>query len=205
MVHFVLPAGTAPREQQSDLFRALAGHQRHRFVIGSVIDGLDKPLVERLLGALTVGLSVCSSLELVIVGEGENRKQLQWLIRKLGLASHVWLPGEGAAARWLEHVDVYVLPQTDPGLSEIADAILAMRYGVPVLGPAGASLGDIITAKTGALIEISDAEILARQFIRLQQDETLRKQLGVEARLHAETLTFERLLADMSNVLTFSL
>lgn len=199
-LHPALRPQDAPHQQ--DMFQSMAGRREHRFVIGTVIESLDRQLIERLLSALTIALTVSPTFALVIVGEGEQRKPLQWLIRKMNLSSHVWLAGTDIApARWLEHVDVYAMPHDRPGLEEIANAIVAMNYGLPVLASDKAGLGDIITPKVGALVDMGDAETVARQFRRLEQAGDLRKTLGAEAKQAAEGLTFERFVGDLRTIL----
>lgn len=201
--HLLRPA-VRPQDapHQQDMFQTMAGRREHRFVIGAMVENLDRLHMERLLSALTIALTVSPAFELVIVGEGEQRKPLQWLIRKMNLSSHVWLAGSNIApARWLEHVDVYAMPHDRPGLEEIANAIVAMNYGLPVLASDKAGLGDIITAKVGALVDMGDAETVARQFRRLEQAGDLRKTLGAEAQREAENLTFERFVGDLRVIL----
>ncbi len=194
--------GPQDAPHQQDMFQSMVGRREHRFVIGTVIESLDRQLIERLLSALTIALTVSPTFALVIVGEGEQRKPLQWLIRKMNLSSHVWLAGTDIApARWLEHVDVYAMPHDRPGLEEISHAIVAMNYGLPVLASDKADLGDIITAKVGALVDMGDAETVARQFRRLEQAGDLRKTLGAEAKRAAEELTFERFVGDLKMIL----
>ncbi len=188
---------------QDDLFQALAERPRHRFVIAAVLEGLEKELIERLLSALAIGLTVCSILELMIIGDGERRKQLLWLIRKMGLGNHVWLVGGSKNfLRWLGHVDMFVLPHEKPSLEEIATTILVMNQAIPVLGNQGVGLGEVITSKTGALIDMTDSETLARQFLRLEQAGDLRKSIGRAAKEQAEKLTFEHFVEIFSRILS---
>ncbi len=201
-VHTILPAAMPePEVYQHDLFSALADRQRRRFVIASIIPNLDKRLVERLLSALAVTLTICPSMELLIIGEGEGRKRLQWLIRRMDLQNKVWLVGESATpSRWFEDVNVYIVAEERPGLDSIAGGVAALRCGVPVLTHTSSGLEDIVTAKTGALIDLSDTETLARQLLRLEQDEELRKNIGAEAKRSAEHLTFERFTTDLATI-----
>ena len=203
-VRLVLPASLdSVALTQHDLFKALAGTRGHRFVIAAAVRNLDKNRIERLLGALSIALSICPIMELIIVGEGENRKALQWLLRKMNLSNHVWLVGDAAPlARFLDHVDVFVVASERPHLDDIADLLIAMGQGVAVLGPQAAGLNDIITAKTGALIDISDSETLARQLLRLQQDETLCRALGREAEIASRVFTFSRFCADLNKIIS---
>ena len=192
----------APSHQQ-DLFKALADRPRHRFVIGAIVENLDKNVIERLLSALAIGLTVCSTLELMIIGDGQNRKQLLWLIRKMGLGNHVWLVGSSSDfIRWLEHVDMYVLPYESPSLEDIAKTILVMGQGIPVLGHLSAGLDEVINSRTGALVDITDSETIARHIIHLEQAGDLRKSIGKEAKRAAGNLTFEQFILDFSALLS---
>ncbi len=204
IVHVTTPlAYPAALTHQHDLFQALATRPRHRFVIAAVIEDLEKELIERLLSALAIGLTVCSTLELMVIGDGERRKQLLWLIRKMGLGNHVWLVG-GAKnfLSWLGHVDMFVLPHEKPSLEEIATTILSMTQGIPIVGPADAGLEEVVTPKFGALIDIRDSEILARQFLRLEQAGETRASIGREAKAQAERLTFEQFVVRFSEILS---
>lgn len=201
--HHVLPAALPePSTYQQDLFAVLADRPRRRFVAASIIRGLDKRLVERLLSALAATLPVCPIMELLIVGEGEDRKQLQWLVRRMGLTNRVWLVGDSTTpSRWLEDVNVYVVAEDNPRLEHIAGAVAAFRAGLPVLADLKSGLGNIVTSKTGALIDLSDVETVARQLVRLEQEVELCKDMGAEAREVSHNLTFERFTNDLATIL----
>lgn len=203
LLHLVKPL-TFPNNpfHQQDLFKALADRPRHRFVVGAIVENLEKPVIERLLSALAIGLTVCSTLELMIIGDGENRKQLLWLIRKMGLGNHVWLVGNSTDfLRWLEHVDMYIVPYENPSLEEIAKTILVMGQGIPVAGHIYAGLDEVINAHTGALIDITDSESMARHIIHLEQAGDVRKSIGREAKKIAHQLTFDHFILDFSAIL----
>ncbi len=199
----ILPAALQETERyQEDMFRRLASGERRRFVIGSIIETLDKSLIERLLSGLSIARTVSAEMELVIIGEGETRKQLQWLIRKMNLDRYVWLVGDAERSlQWLEHLSVYVLASTHPGLDEIGGALAAMNRGVPVLADRQAGIDDIINAKTGALLDMADSETLARHLLKLEQDEELCRALGREAKLRTERLTFAALASELALLL----
>lgn len=203
-VHLLTPS-IYPRlaVRQVDLFQALAEQPRHRFVIGAMIENLDRKLIERLLSALTSGLSVCSTLELMIIGEGENRKELLWLIRKMGLGNHVWLVGQtDNMLRHLEYVDVFIMPQEAPSLEEIGQAVFVLSQGIPVIGQVGSGFESIVTPAIGGVAQMVDSEALAAEFLRFEQLKGLTTKTARLAREQAERFTFEKLVREMKNVLT---
>jgi len=190
--------------EQESIFKTLATQaERGRFVVGSVLYGLPRLQAERLLSAVSIAQSICPIIELVILGEGKNRAQIQWLIRRMKLERKVWLVGPASDfARWVNQFDVYVIANDKPSLQDVSWAISAMGTALPVLAPQLDWLSDIVTPKTGALIDITDAETIARQLIKLQQDETLCKELGKEARSAAQHFSFDRFAETITKLLS---
>lgn len=189
--------------RQTDLFQALADQpRRSRFVVGTTINNLETSLIEPLLSALQYALAVCPTLELLIIGEGENRKQLMWLIRKMGLGNNVWLAGETFdLLHHLEHIDVYVMPEARASLEDISTAILVLQHGIPVISQKGNGCEGVINSEVGASIEITDSEALAAEFLRFEQIEDVKKRVGKIARSQAHQFTFENLVSSLKAVL----
>lgn len=189
--------------RQIDLFQALADRPRRaRFVIGTTVNNLEPSLIEPLLSALQHALAVCPTLELLVIGEGENRKQLMWLIRKMGLGNNIWLAGETFdLLHHLEHIDVYVMPEAQASLEDISTAILVLQHGIPVIGQKGNGCEAIITPEIGASVEISDSDALAAEFLRFEQIEDVKKRVGKLARAQAHQFTFENLVSSLKAVL----
>lgn len=189
--------------RQSDLFQALADRPRRaRFVIGTTIHNLEISLIEPLLSALQHALAVCPTLELLIIGEGENRKRLIWLIRKMGLGNNVWLAGETFdLLHHLEHIDVYVMSKSQASLEDISMAILVLQHGIPVISQRGNGCEAIITPEIGACIDICDSEALAVEFLRFEQVEDVKKRVGKLARSQAHLFTFENLVSSLKSIL----
>ncbi len=191
-VSTVFPPSVPANAKQHDLFKTMADHtDRSRFVVASVLYGLPKDQAERLLSAVSITQSVCPNIELVIIGAGKNRQQIQWLVRRMGLERRVWLAGPtDDFERWLNHLNTYIIATPRPTLDDVSWAIAAMSAKLPVLAPKLSWLSDVISEKNGALIDISDPETIARQLITLQQNEELRAALGREAQRTAERFSF---------------
>lgn len=203
-VSVILPAALAKNFQQQSIFKTLAEQtNRGRFVVGSVLYGLPRDQAERLLSALAIAQTVCPTIELVIIGEGKNRRQIQWLARRMNLERRVWLAGPTADfQRWVGQLNVYVIANKRPNLEDAAWAIGAMASGLPVVAPLKIWLEDIITPKNGVLTDINDPEILARQLINLQQENELCHKLGQESRLMAQQLSFDQFVVSFIKLLS---
>ncbi len=202
-VYIMNPALYPPRSsRQIDLFETLVDRPHRRFSIGALIEHLDRKLIERLLSGLTSALSVSSNFELLIMGEGENRKELLWLIRKMGLGNHVWLAGQtDDITRHLDHLDLYVIPTVHPSLEEIGSAIMVLQHGIPIIGQIGSGLEAITYSEFGSVVEMNDSEALGAEFLRFEQLGSLKHKIIRQAREHAHVYTIETLSAALKNIL----
>jgi len=115
---------------------------------------------------------VRADVEFLIVGEdkserGENRRQLEVLIRQLKLGDRVKLMGwVDDVAAFLPTLDLFVsAARVEPfGLSIIE----AMATGVPVIATASEGAREIVQAgETGIIVPIGDAPAIANAVLRL--------------------------------------
>ena len=89
--------------------------------------------------------------------------------------------------------DIFVFPPVwDEGFG--LPPVEAMAAGVPVVGSRSGALPEtVMDGETGFLVEKNDPDALAKQILRLLQDEDLREKMGRAARRRAlATFTWER-------------
>jgi len=181
----IIQPGIKLNQYQDNIFKNLARNNRqslHRkyFTIGTVTDLNQKQKVEIIFQAIKICLTVIPNFQLIIIGEGNERKSLNWLAKKMEIDNLVWFVGEKNQLRkWLDSFDIFITTNEIVKLDDLARLLEAMAAGLPVIAPKNVGFEDIIYEnKTGAFIEINNSEMLARQIIRLQQDKKLRLQLG---------------------------
>ena len=136
-----------------------------------------------LLKAVNIFLSKSSvNITVQIVGDGEERKNLESLIYKLRLFNHVKLLGFRDDVLFLmKSADIFVIPSAYEGLS-IA-MIEAMACGLPIVASNARGLRDnIVHEQNGLLFPVGDYEALAHCIIRLTNDTQLRKKVSFGAR-----------------------
>ncbi|MFA6171268.1 MAG: glycosyltransferase family 4 protein [Patescibacteria group bacterium] len=204
MIRIVVPGIKSSAEDQTSLFQTLADKSNfHRkfFTVGTVVDLDKKQKTEILFQAIKECSSAIPNLQLVIIGDGKERKNLSWIAKKLKIDNQVWFispggqPGPGAEPagqagekinfpkKWLDSFELYISVCEEPVLTDFSYVLKAMANGVPVIAPAGLGFEDIIIQnKTGCVIEMDLSEMLARQLIKLFQNLNLRAQLGQNAR-----------------------
>lgn len=121
-------------------------------------------------------------VRLVLVGDGENRAQIEQLVTELRLEENVLLLGSRSdVPRLLQAADAFLLSSITEGIP--LTLIEAMATGVPCVGTVVGGMTEVITAKeTGLLAPARDDAELARQLQRLVDYPQLRQQLAVAAR-----------------------
>ncbi len=108
-----------------------------------------------------------SEFMVMIIGEGEKRKELEALITKYKLQNTVFLLGFiPEASRYLKGFDIFVLPSLKEGLPYTA--LEALAAGLPVVATEVGGLPDIAeTAKSCFLVPPGNPEALAAAIEKL--------------------------------------
>lgn len=120
-----------------------------------------------------------------IVGEGRERKRLEWLISELGLGEQVRLSGELRSEALVEAyhgASVFVAPSrilSSGGRDGLPNVILeAMACGIPVVGTDAAGIPEaVVHEQTGLLAEAENPAALADAVERLLVDHDLAEQM----------------------------
>lgn len=116
--------------------------------------------------------------KLVIMGEGEERENLEMLVEELGISNSVTFKGYVEKAKqYLSNFDIFVLPSRSENLPY---AVLEAGFAsLPVIATSVGGVPEIIEPSiNGALIQPEDSEALFSTLILLTEDKNLRKRLG---------------------------
>jgi len=101
--------------------------------------------------------------ELVIGGDGPERKTLEQQVKNTGMMSYCKFTGaldRPQVRNWINQSDVFILPS----LSETFGVVLleAMMCGKPVIATRCGGPEDLVTPETGVLVDVADSNALAK-------------------------------------------
>jgi glycosyltransferase involved in cell wall biosynthesis len=177
---------------QSTIFSSLAKAERETiirkyFTIGTVSDYKTPNQLENLFHAIKISLNVAPNIQLVIIGDGADRKKYLWIARKLEIGNLTWFVGEQKHLRkWLENMDLFIPTFESAGLNNIEVLIKAMASCLPICGFRNLGFENILPDEF--FVETNNSEILAREIIKYFKDKKLRKKIGAENGARAQNI-----------------
>ncbi|MGH9775197.1 MAG: glycosyltransferase family 4 protein [Candidatus Acidiferrales bacterium] len=151
--------------------------------------------LDQLIAALAqLGMDY-DDVSVVAIGPGDDRARLQTLSAELGVSERVlFLSGRTAEelAAWYQRADVFALPSGGEGFGLVF--LEAMALGKPVIGCTVGGTPDVVeNGVTGLLVPYGDVEKLREALAALLSNETLRVEMGLQARRRVqEFFSFER-------------
>lgn len=139
---------------------------------------------------------------LVLVGDGEDRVQLQRLARELGIWNSVVWPGyDPNPYRWMSRANLFVLSSLYEGFGIVITE--AMALGIPVVatdcphGPAEILRG----GRDGILVPPADDRLLAEAMVRVLTDSNVREELVASARQRVEAFSVDHAIEAYTRVI----
>lgn len=126
------------------------------------------------------------SLRLLMAGDGPLRAQVQQILVEGECAELAWLPGEqGDVPRWMQGLDLFVLPSLAEGVSNTI--LEAMACGLPVVATRVGGNAELVEeGVSGLLVKPDDVPGMAAQILQLVDDPTRRRAMGRAGRLRVE-------------------
>jgi glycosyltransferase involved in cell wall biosynthesis len=161
--------------------------------------------VDRAIAALPEVLAVVPNALLVIVGDGEERRNLEEQAAELGVAQHVRFAGAVAQERVSEYMQAADALLALADLSNVGNPLLeAMCCGLAIVAVDAGDTRDLIRdGDTGRLLSSGDRSHVAQAIIQLARDDEQRRQLAAAARRYADEHFWtwdDRLRAELDDV-----
>jgi glycosyltransferase involved in cell wall biosynthesis len=198
-------------EHQENIFESMAKKdylkkQRKFFTIGVVCRLDENQKIEWVFSAVNLCLETIPNLQLIVVGEGREKKNLTWLAKKIHVENMVWfVGGQDRPKKWLDNFDIFILPLTQVKIPDYYSVLEAMSAGLPVIAPKNFGLEDMIGEnRTGTLIEFDNPEMLSQQILKLEQNIGWRHELGKNAKEKiASDFTLDKMSSKLNEIINF--
>ena len=131
-----------------------------------------------LVRAFSKAVQSCPNLELWLVGDGELRRDIEELVKQLGLEEKVKFFGvRSDVPELLSQADIFVLSSDYEEFGLVVAE--AMAAGLPVIATAIGGIPEILEGgRAGILVPPKDVDALAKAIVELARDEKKRAELS---------------------------
>jgi glycosyltransferase involved in cell wall biosynthesis len=192
-------------EGEAQAARRSLGIDGDRFVMMTASRLAAWKRVDRAVRALPLILASVPDALLLVVGDGEERAELEALGRRLGVSDalrFVGAVGREEVGRYMGAADLF-LALAD--LSNVGNPLLeAMTCGKAIVTLDAGDTGELIRdGETGVLLPTGEPERVAEAVVGLARDESLRRRLGEGALRYASSHFWtweERMAAELTEV-----
>lgn len=158
--------------------------------------------IKYLIEAMKIVTDKNKNKRLFIVGDGEERKYLEDLVRNLNLEKYITFIGKVPNEKIPEYMaasDVFVLPSLSEGLP--VTVLEAMASGLPIVATNVRGLPEIIkNGENGFLVKPKSTEQIAEKVLLLLEDDVLRERISKNNREEVKKYSWENVVEKLEGV-----
>ncbi len=197
-------------KQQTDLYENMVQqdyqvHNKALFVIGFIGELETANGVEYLLKAIEYFKELIPHFQIIIVGDGPQKKSLMWLSKMLRLDTHIRFVGnQDNIQRWYNYFNVLVYPRTQR-LAFATTVAEAMSAGIPVVTFDVDGVREVVNHQGGMVVPVGATERMAEAIFQLYNSTEVRERFALQgkqriAKLHSEAAVIEAFTAHIRNI-----
>lgn len=157
-----------------------------------------------LVNAMSRIVKAETDVELVFVGKGVMREELEMLSKKLGVEKNVKFTGfveDGLKPLYYKAADVFCLPSTMSTESFGIVNLEAMACGIPIVASKIGGIPSVVKDReNGLLVPPRNSEALADAIIYLLENEDVREKMGENGRKKVVNYSWERIAEETEKV-----
>ena len=138
----------------------------------------------------------------ILIGDGEQRAELEELIKQYELSKNVFLLGQiPEAYKYLPAFDIFVLPSIKEGFPWVA--LEAMAAKLPIITTKVGAIPEIFeNQKNGIIIEPEDSKQISESIRKILESDILQQTLGLNAHLTVlSKFSSERMIKQIEELL----
>ncbi len=158
--------------------------------------------VEYLISAMPQILKKAPSAKLTIIGDGENRSNLEDLVKVLRLNKSIkflgWVKND-QLEKYYKKTQIVVIPSICPEIFSLV-GLEAMSVGRPVIASRVGGIPEWLEdGKNGYLVEKANKDQIADAAIRILSNNSLFEKISINARKTAEKFTLEKYVGEVES------
>lgn len=192
-------------KSQESLFNAMAEQNlqsKKLFKIGTIGRLCEKAGLEYMLQALKIIVEIVPEAQLIIIASCEEKFNLNWLVRKLGIEKNIWFMGyKKEYSQNFKNFDLFVMPALNNHSINLS-LIEAMAFFCPIIASNLEGINEIVKHNfSGVLVDPANSEMLAQTIINLYRDKRMRKEMGENGHKRARAVfNIERMMEDIERL-----
>jgi glycosyltransferase involved in cell wall biosynthesis len=175
---------------------SLLGNFQNDIWIGSLSELHPIKQLPKAVAAVATLVKDFPRLRYVMIGEGQQRAELETQITNLGMQEHIFPIGAiFEAGRFLTAFDIFVFPSRSEAFGYVL--LEAGAAGVPVVSTKVGGILDVVNnEETGLLVNRDSTEELTLALKRLLTDNDLRGRLAIAHQERSKTFTIEKMVSE---------
>lgn len=183
-----------PLDAEHELAKRLHTNRLARPIFGTIAELTRNKGLSYLIQAVLILKQKDLQFSCIIIGDGEEKNDLERMILKNHLEKNVFLVGFiDNAVTYLKAFDFFVLPSLKEGLPYVL--LEAQAAGIPSIGTDIGGIPDIVeNGKNGILVESKNPKVLAQAMEKLIRSRDIRLALASETVKKIEAFSFEQML-----------
>jgi len=189
------------RFKDSGAARKYLGLKNTTFVFGSIAQYYKRKGLDILIQAVSLlPAEERLNLEIILLGQGPEKNNLQELIEQKNLSSIIKLAGfVPEAPTYLKAFNVFVLPSRREGFPYVL--LEAMQAGLPIIATTVGGNKEAV-ANSAILVEADDAILLSQAMSSLRSDGELANELSAQALERSRLFSKQTMLEQTTKVYT---
>jgi glycosyltransferase involved in cell wall biosynthesis len=137
------------------------------------------------------------NVRLMFYGDGDQREELEGMVRELGIQDKVEFKGEASReeiAKNIPKYHVFVLPSKNEGMSN--SLLEAMASGLAIIATDVGGTKELVDSRNGFVVKKEDSREIKGALERLYNDRELLIRMGRESRKKAEGMSWESMAGE---------
>ncbi|MBL7058699.1 glycosyltransferase family 4 protein [Patescibacteria group bacterium] len=172
---------------QDNLFNNMAMKERggslRRFFTVGVIENLNNDSnIGILFQAVKKCIEVIPNLQVIVIGEGDEKNNLVWMAKTMKLENVIWFVGKQVRLhKWINNFDSYVCVKNFPTLVDLTIALKVMYARVPIIAQRHVGFEEQIVDLKGrlsTLVDIDNIDVVAKKIVEIEQKVVARDKIG---------------------------